>query len=159
MESSLITEIIDFAHAQGISQKSLAARAGIAEETVSRAKKRGTAHLNVAESLAHAAGTKIGLVTPATARSRRCAMSFRDRYRVALAWSNMSVSNDTLVRRALVNPRFQVLLDAALEFGVDAVAAEWDRLKAEGDPDSTKVMDVTDRILGHIRDGYREAAA
>lgn len=155
--SNLITQIVETAHAQGISQKALALRAGIPEETISRAKKRGSARLNVVELLARAAGTAIGLVGRAPYRGSRAGGDFRNKYGVALAWSNASASNAILVRRALVKPRFQMLLDAALEFGLDKLSAEWERLKAEGSSDALKASPVTERILGHIHRGYQQA--
>lgn len=157
--SNLITQIVEAAHAQGISQKALAFRAGVPEETISRAKKRGSARLSVVELLARAAGTEIGLVGRAASRRSRAGGDFRDKYGVALAWSNASASNAVLVCRALVKPRFQILLDAAIEFGLDTLSMEWERLKAEGSSEALKASPVTERILGHIRDGYQQATA
>lgn len=84
--------------------------------------------------------------------------SFRDKYAVALAWSNKDASDDVLMRRALVESRFQMLLDAAVEFGIDKLPAEWEYLKAEGSSETMKASTTTERILKHIHEGYRLAA-
>lgn len=161
--NSLIEQIIETADTLGMTQKVLAARAGVPEETLSRGKKRGSMRLDSVERLARAAGVEIGLVRPATAsalrRTTAARLPFREKYGVALAWSNADASDELLVRRALVQPRFQVLLDAAVAFGVDVLAAQWDRLQAEGSPEAVKVRPTTERILGHIRDGYRQVTA
>ena len=83
--------------------------------------------------------------------------TFREKYGVALAWSNSQASNDVLIRRALVAPRFQVLLDAALEFGIDKLSAEWALLREEGSSETLRAAPVTERILRHIREGYKQA--
>ncbi len=157
MPPALVAQILESAHNRGFSQKDLAALSGIAEETISRIKKRGSGNLDLVERLALAAGTKIGLVENLPAQSDKTAKTFRDKYAVALAWSNTAAPDNVLLRRALLNPRFQILMDAALEFGPDKLTAEWERLKAEDLPAVAKVERVTERILGHIHDGYLQA--
>ncbi len=158
---TVISQILRAAHARGINQKDLAARAGISEETVSRAKKRGSARWAVIEALARAANVNVGLVS--AAQIRRAPVlppdaSFRQRYRW-LVWANPSAPDEVLLRRALVNPEFRTLLDAALEFGVDRITREWDLLKAEGDEETVRAQPMTDRLLRNIHDGYQQAAA
>jgi len=156
-DHSIISRIVEVAHAKGFTQKTLAARAGITEETLSRMKKRGSGNLGLVSKLARAVGLRLGLVDSlAVPRRIQRHGSFRDKYAVALAWSNKDAPNDVLIRRALVRPRFQVLLDAAVEFGVDKLTAEWEHLKAEGSSEVMKVCATTDRILKHINDGYRQ---
>ena len=162
--SLLIAEIVDYARTQGLTQKVLASRANVPAETLSRAKTRGGSTLAVAEALAEAAGTRLVLAghRQATAPARDFRgqhRDFRGQHGVALAWSNREAPVDVLIRQALLQPRFQVLLDAAVEFGLDSVAREWNRLRAEGSPEAVKARPVTDRILGHLSDGYREATA
>lgn len=155
--STLIDQIISAAQARGINQTTLAARAGVPKETLSRAKKRGSAGLDMVQALARAAGVSIGIVP--TAPSPRSALpTFRERNRL-LAWSKPGASSTVLLRRALVAPEFSTLLDAALEFGVDAVVQEWESLKSSGDPEAKRAAPITDRILRNIRHGYQQAAA
>jgi transcriptional regulator with XRE-family HTH domain len=158
-QNTLIGQIISAAHARGINQKDLAARAGVPQETLSRAKKRGSARLDVVEALAHAANVRIGLVsgTQTPLRLPRPPdTSFRERHHW-LAWTNPNASNDILLRRALVNPEFRTLLDAATEFGVEKITREWEILKAEGDDETLRATPVTDRILRNISNGYQQA--
>lgn len=156
-DRTLIARIVKTAQANGLNQKALALRGGLPEETLSRMKKRGSGNFAAVARLARAAGTRLGLVdSPVSPRHSQCPASFRDKYAVALAWSNKGVPDDVLMRRALVKPGFQLLLDAAIEFGVDALLAEWNRLKAEGSPEALKAASITERLLGHIHDGYRQ---
>jgi transcriptional regulator with XRE-family HTH domain len=154
----LIEGIIAAAQAKGLSQKALAARSGVPEETLSRMKKRGSGNLALVARLASAAGTRLAL-SGTSLRPRKEPRSFRDKYAVALAWSNPDASTDVLIRSALLKPGFQLLLDAALEFGIDRLMAQWALLKAEGSPDAVKSAPVTERLLKHLHDGSRQAAA
>lgn len=160
MTATLIAQIVDAAHARGLNQKVLAVRAGIPKESLSRAKKRGTARLALVENLAKAAGVTLGIVDGAPAKRGEPAQPqpFKIKYR-ALAWSNPDASTSLLLCRALLKPEFRVLLDAALEFGVEKLEEEWTRVIAEGSAEALRARPVTERILGHIRDGYRQATA
>lgn len=156
-DRTLIARIVETAHTNGLNQKALATRSGITEETLSRMKKRGSGNFALVAKLARTAGVRLGLVDAwAPPRRVRRFRSFRDKYAVALAWSNKDAPDDVLMRRALVKPRFQQLLDAAVEFGIDQLSVEWERLKAEGSSEAMKVGPTTERILGHIHDGYRQ---
>lgn len=61
-ESEIIKSIIEMAKAQGISQGELAARAGIRQETLSRAKKNSSLSFKTVEQLAQIVGLKLKLV-------------------------------------------------------------------------------------------------
>jgi transcriptional regulator with XRE-family HTH domain len=61
-ESDIIKEIIEKAKAQNISQGELAARAGIRQETLSRAKKNSNLRFKTVEQLAQIAGLKLKLI-------------------------------------------------------------------------------------------------
>ncbi|MDT8283593.1 MAG: helix-turn-helix domain-containing protein [Gammaproteobacteria bacterium] len=61
-ESDIINQIIDAARAQGISQGQLAARAGIRQETLSRAKKNSNLSFNTVLQLAQIVGLKLKLI-------------------------------------------------------------------------------------------------
>jgi len=61
-ESDIINEIIEIAKKQNISQGELAARAGIRQETLSRAKKHSSLRFNTVEQLAKIVGLKLKLI-------------------------------------------------------------------------------------------------
>ena len=156
--NTLIDQIISAARARGVNQTTLAARAGVPKETLSRAKKRGSAGLDIVQALARAAGVNVGIVPAAPSPRSAPPVTFRERHHL-LAWSNPGASPTVLLRRALVAPEFSTLLDAALEFGVDEVVQEWESLKSSGDPEAKRAAPITDRILRNIRHGYQQAAA
>ncbi len=60
--TKLIQEVIDAARAHGISQGELAERAGIRQETLSRAKKNPSLSLKTFAQLAQIAGLRIQLI-------------------------------------------------------------------------------------------------
>ncbi|GMR01361.1 MAG: hypothetical protein BMS9Abin19_0738 [Gammaproteobacteria bacterium] len=62
-KSDIINEIIEAAKAQNISQGELAARAGIRQETLSRAKKNPNLRFKTVEQLAQIVGLKLKLTT------------------------------------------------------------------------------------------------
>ncbi len=61
-ESEIINEIIALAKAQNISQGELAARAGIRQETLSRAKKNSNLRFKTIEQLAQIVGLQLKLI-------------------------------------------------------------------------------------------------
>lgn len=61
-ETEIIKKIIETAKARSISQGELAARAGIRQETLSRAKKNSTLSFKTVEQLAQIVGLKLKLV-------------------------------------------------------------------------------------------------
>ena len=61
-ETELLNLIIETARQHGISQGELAARAGIRQETLSRAKRNPAISLKTFQALARAAGLRIQLV-------------------------------------------------------------------------------------------------
>lgn len=61
-ESDIINEIIKVAKAQNISQGELAARAGIRQETLSRAKKNANLRFKTVVLLAQIAGLRLKLI-------------------------------------------------------------------------------------------------
>ncbi|WP_158906697.1 helix-turn-helix transcriptional regulator [Burkholderia sp. L27(2015)] len=163
----LIDEIIAHAEQQGLTQKKLAQRAGISEAGLSRMKKRGSGQLEAIERLANAAGMHVvaqsyvsAAVAPGVAvdsthqQSRR----FRDKYR-SLVFSNSNAPDTVYMRRALLAPRFPMLLDAALEFGLPTLENEWATLKIEASREVTRASASTDRILMTLRRGYEQASA
>lgn len=157
-DNTLIAQILTAAQAAGLSQKTLADRSGITEETLSRMKKRGSGNFSLVVKLAQAAGTPLCLANaPMPAAAAAQGRSFRDKYGVSLAWSNKHASDEVLIRRALVKPGFRLLLDAAVDFGIDRLATAWAQLKQEGADEVGKAAPVTERILRHIEYGYQQA--
>ncbi len=61
-ESEIINQIIARAKAQNISQGELAARAGIRQETLSRAKKKSNLRFKTIEQLAQIVGLQLKLI-------------------------------------------------------------------------------------------------
>ena len=61
-ESEIINEIINAAKLQNISQGELAARAGIRQETLSRAKKNSNLRFSTIEQLAQIVGLQLKLI-------------------------------------------------------------------------------------------------
>jgi len=62
-EPEIIDAIIEAAKSQNISQGELAARAGIRQETLSRAKKNSNLRFSTIEQLAKIAGLQLKLIT------------------------------------------------------------------------------------------------
>lgn len=169
---SLINTIINQAAAEGISQKALAARAGVPPETLSRMKRRPSVRAGVLERLALGAGLRLALVGVADADLARpvvqpqmpsppnspvvSPLPFTQKYR-QLAWSNPDAPAEVFVRQALLKPDFSVLLDAATEFGLDFVDAQWAVLMAEGSKEAVRARPATERTLRNIRGGYEQA--
>jgi hypothetical protein len=173
---SLINTIINQAAAKGISQKALAARAGVPPESLSRMKRRPSVRAGALERLALGAGLRLALVAnvdvdadsdlarPA-AQPRMASppsspvvspLPFTQKYR-QLVWSNPDAPAEVFVRQALLKPDFSVLLDAAMEFGLDFVDAQWAVLMAEGSKEAVRAKPATERTLRNIRGGYEQA--
>ena len=176
----LVAAILAEAAARGISQKSLAASAGIPEETLSRMKRKPSVRSEALERLAKSAGLRLALL-PASSASKDedlepvniektlttasgtgaaapARTGFRQKYR-KLVWSNPEAPAEVFVRQALLKPDFSVLLDAATEFGLDFVDQQWTLLQAEASHEAVRATPVTQRMLRNIRHGYEQAAA
>lgn len=160
---SLINTIINQAAAKGISQKALAALARVPPETLSRMKRRPSVRAGALERLALGAGLRLALVDvglpPAATQPPVRAPSpppFTQKYR-QLVWSNPDAPAEVFVRQALLKPDFSVLLDAAIEFGLDFVDAQWAVLVAEGSKEAVRARVATERTLRNIRGGYELA--
>lgn len=159
--ATVISQIIEKAHKDGLSQKGLAKRVGISEESLSRMKKRGSARLGLVTQLADAVGLRVTVVPKNTQPPRQPPAErqpFRDRYR-ALVWSNPDTDDSIYLRRALLQPTFQMLLDGAVEFGLPRLEQEWQLLDAEGSPEAQRAAARVQRMLKHLHDGYEQATA
>jgi hypothetical protein len=76
-----------------------------------------------------------------------------------LVWSNPDAGDAVQIRAALLHPRFGLLLDIALEFGLDRVREEWELLRAENTPEARRARDAVERILQNIQQGFAFAPA
>lgn len=85
-------------------------------------------------------------------------VAFRTRHR-SLVWSNPNASDATFIRHALLQPRFTVLLDGAVTFGMDVLNPEWNILLADDGEEVRRATPVTQRMLKNIQNGYEQATA
>jgi hypothetical protein len=83
---------------------------------------------------------------------------FWNRHR-GVIWSNPAASDSAHIRAALVRPRYSLLLDIALEFGLDRLRAEWTELQADDSREVTRARAPVERILDHIEKGFTLATA
>jgi len=79
--------------------------------------------------------------------------------RRGLIWSNPKAGDSVQIRAALLRPRFGLLLDIALEYGVERLRAEWAVLDEEGTVAAKRARRPVERILRHIEEGFSRAAA
>lgn len=75
-----------------------------------------------------------------------------------LVWSNPAADDATHIRAALVRPRFGLLLEIALEFGLDRLRGEWDALQIDPAHEVQRARPVVERILNNIGKGFALAA-
>lgn len=142
--SNLFEQILLQAKSVGLNQKELADRAGVRQETLSRAKKRGTVDATTLEKLANVLHADFSL-------NQR---GLRDP-KWMLAWSNPSINDDVLIRKALLTARFSTILQACLEFGISRVTTQWQMVSGEVAHSTGLVND----ILSNIRRGFEHAQA
>lgn len=158
--SSLIEKVITAAKSRGMTQKALAAAAGIAPEVLSRLKKKPVK--SSLEKLVDAAGVHLevlpGTKSVLSIHHKYAGATFRERH-PTLVWSNPDAGDQVYIQRALLRPEFSVLLDAAVEFGLAKVEAEWASLSTEGSDEVTHSRSTTERILKNIRYGYQQVTA
>ena len=166
IKQSLLSQVIDAARAVQLDQSHLAHAAGVAPETISRAKRRGTIDLSTLQALAQAVGLELTLsaashaVTPGPPASASAKRSPLADPSLGLAWSNPAMSDAALVRNALMKGTYQLVLEAVLAHGLPFVQQQWALLMADPDarmPHRTSA-DVT-RKLNNIERGMSHAAA
>lgn len=162
-EGALLDPIFEEAARLGLTQKGLAEKAGLSAEGLSRLKKRGRAQLGTVERLAGLVGLALAVVPtgtparrPGRSAPRRVAASFSERH-PELVWSNSRAPSEVFIQRALLDPRFGVLLDAATEFGLARVEHEWSALVSAPSGEVRRAAPMTERILRNIRRGYEQA--
>ncbi|WP_137917711.1 hypothetical protein [Hydrogenophaga sp. 2FB] len=141
-------------------QAQLARVAGLAPETISRAKSRGTMDLASIDALAKAAGLQIGLAPIAKPRPVMVkATSTRSPLadpKWGLAWSNAAIDHKTLIRNALAKGGFLLLLEAVKAHGLEEVLAQWGKVKSELKP---RMQTEVERQLHNIQKGISRAQA
>lgn len=76
-----------------------------------------------------------------------------------LVWSNTEAGDAAHIRAALIRPRYRLLLDIAVEFGIERLRCEWAELQANATPEVARARPAVERILGHIEEGFALAAA
>jgi hypothetical protein len=75
-----------------------------------------------------------------------------------LVWSNPDAADEVFIRAALMRPKFQTLLEIAVEFGLDRLHEEWRILCADPLVDTARVRENVERCLRHIALGSQDAA-
>jgi hypothetical protein len=76
-----------------------------------------------------------------------------------LVWSNPEATDTVHLRAALLNPRFDCLLEAATVFGIDRLRLEWGVLTEEDRPEARRARAIVERILKHIAQGFKLASS
>ena len=76
-----------------------------------------------------------------------------------LVWSNPDADDGTYIRAALLRPRFDRLLDIALEFGTQRLRREWAELQTDRTREVERAREPVERILKHIEKGFSLAAS
>jgi hypothetical protein len=76
-----------------------------------------------------------------------------------LVWSNPAASDAVHIRAALVRPRYGILLEIALEFGIEQLRREWSGLQSDATPEVVRARPAVERILAHIEEGFALAAS
>lgn len=156
----LLDQVLATAQQAGMDQAHLARAAGLAPETLSRAKKRGTMDLASIDALAKVAGLQLGLAPVAKPREVMVkATSTRSPLadpKWGLVWSNAAVDDTTLIRNALAKGGFMLLLEAVKAHGVEEVLAQWSKVRPELKP---RVQAEVERQLRNIQEGASSAQA
>ena len=84
-------------------------------------------------------------------------VSLRDPSR-SLTWSNPDISDEVLIRKALITGRFSFILQACLEFGLDAVRAQWSVVVQDPELTNPVIRALVGDILDNIARGFAQAA-
>lgn len=158
--ATLLNQVITAAQAAGMGQAALARSAGLAPETISRAKKRGTIDLASIEALANAAGLTLALapLSPPSevATAQPPARSPLADPKWGLAWSNSAASNEALIRNALAKGSMVILMEAVKAHGLAEVLEQWVATQATLKPSARAEVE---RKLKHIQEAFTNAPA
>lgn len=94
----------------------------------------------------------------ALAERPKTPQQFRKEHQVRLAWSNPNVSDEVLIRKALLSGYFTIILDAVRSFGLDQVKNLWILMQDEEEKIDTRILKMTSVSIKDIEYGYRESA-
>lgn len=81
---------------------------------------------------------------------------FRVKYRF-LVWSNPDAPDEIYIRRALLKPGIDILLDACVEYGLEEVERQWGLLLAEDEIETQRAKETTSRLMRNIRHGFEKS--
>jgi transcriptional regulator with XRE-family HTH domain len=157
----ILGEILRVARGNGLDQAGLARAAGVAPETISRAKKRGNIELRTLTALAAAATVELRVepvaVQPSPNGDGKRRSSLADP-RWGIAWSNQNMDAPALITNALLKGSYGTILEAAVQYGIDLVRRQWDEVKdARSARESKHARTSVDRILNNIEKGFARA--
>jgi len=76
-----------------------------------------------------------------------------------LVWSNPDAGDAVWIRAALLRPRFDRVLDIALEFGLPRLRQEWAELTEENTREARRAHASIERILSNIEEGFKRASS
>ena len=74
-----------------------------------------------------------------------------------LVWTNRQADDTVRIRAALSRPRFNLLLDLTMAFGLARLRKEWAILEPEGTPEVRRAAPIVARIFRNIEEGFRHA--
>jgi DNA-binding phage protein len=152
----LLRQVLEAADGLGIDQVRLAKQAGLKPETISRAKKRVDMELNTLARLAGVVGLQVVLQPAKVSSSGPQPKAALSKPRFGLAWSNPDADEAVLLRNALLQGRFDAILEAAAHDGVPFVRQELTRLRESGDIDEVRHARL-ERMVGSIERGFADA--
>ena len=75
-----------------------------------------------------------------------------------LVWSDPEADDGVRIRIALHRPRFDRLLDIALEFGLERLRREWEDFLQENSTDTQRARASVESILRKIEKGFASVA-
>lgn len=150
----LLDTVLASARAQGLDQKTLAERAGVRPETVTRAKSRGTVDWATARALARSVDLDVAVL--ALPRPRPTGRSALADPRLGLAWSNPDAPYRALIAKAIERADFLLILKACKEHGISEVASVLQDLREQGEV-AARSLDFADRSLRNIAIGAARA--
>jgi hypothetical protein len=81
------------------------------------------------------------------------------RKHLGLVWSNPDASDAVRIRAALLRPRFNRLLDIAVEFGMERLRQEWAELQNDDTLEVARARGPVERILTNIEKGFALASS
>lgn len=157
----LLQQVLKAAQANGVDQACLAEEAGLKPETISRAKKRAGMELNTIARLASVVGLQVVLQpvtvkTDETQQAPTVSAAPLSKARFGLAWSNPGAQEGPLLRKALLQGRFDAILEAAAQDGVPFVRRQMKELRESGDLGGDQSVKL-ERIVKSIERGFADA--